>query len=568
MAILTKPAEVSSHYYTREGKPMHTMPLADGSGTRPTHKGDARKLGLYPSVSTILGLMAKPGLERWKHKEIALASMRLTRKGEETNDYFANRIIEEAFKQVDDAANLGAVIHRELERFWSHDWSRPFEPNPKVATYVAPVVNWMIAKDIHVENPEAVVVNHAYGFAGTSDCPFRWKKGTGIGVIDYKSRKTTPGEPIEVYDGQATQIAAYGATYWGEQNLKYCWGANIFISTTEPGRVDLVMYRPEMIMAEFEVFKHICAVYRHYNQWDPRVMPSEPQPVFYSGTPIKISEPVANVSLPSSMANPQMGAGTPPPPLPASTSAASSTAAPAPQPTSAPSPATSAAPNQGAFDTTNVIDKRLQLALSASMKITNCDNIDFLPVDVCHEMQMQHVKIKSDYAYWVKEYTETPGVPPQSHLKVGLRNDAAMREAGWQQVCHAYAKDLDQVEQAAGKNPPPTGTNGLPVKPAGAAVRPGPKVTKGDLKNMQAPDVKEEMKATKKKNKIADQARLVQLEAYKIPFGKHRGDTLKETDDNYLVWLDGQPSVLAKYPELSEYLSRSDVRKALKLDPK
>lgn len=531
MAILTKPAGNSYHFYTREGQPKHQMPLADGSGMRPTHMGDAKKLGLYPSVSSILGILAKPGLEKWKQNQVALASLRITKKGDETEKYFVGRVIEEAFKQVDDAADLGSRIHREIERFWSHDWSKPFEPDPKLAVYVSPVINWMIAKDIHVENPEAVIINFEHGYAGTSDCPFRWKNGTGIGVIDYKSRKTTPGEEIENYDGQATQIAAYGAAYWGEHNLKYCWGANVYISTTEPGRVDLMMYKPDMLVAEFEAFKHICAIHRHFNQWDPRVPPGEQQPVFHSGSPKQISPPVANLSLPESM---QTGA------------------------------------NQGAHDTKPPVDPRLHLASTASMKITNCDNIEFLDVEICYDMQMKGLKLKTDYAYWVKDYTETPGVPPQSHLKVGLKGDAAMREAGWQQVCLAYAKDIDQVDQAAGKNPPPTGTNGLPVKPAGAAVRPGPKVTKEDLKGMKSPDVKKDIAAAaaKKQNKIADAARLVQLESYKIPFGKHRDETLKEADDEYLVWVDKQAALLDRYPEIKEYLSRPDVRKALKLEAK
>jgi hypothetical protein len=276
------------------------MPLADGTGDRPTNFRDAKRLGLVPSVSGIKSIFSKPGLEKWKIKQVALASMRLTRKGEETESYFADRIIEEAFKQVDDAANLGTSIHREIERFFTHDWNKPFEPDPKLAVYVSPVVNWMISKDIHVENPEAIVVNMAHGYAGTSDCPFRWKNGAGIGVIDYKSRKTKPGKPCEPYDGEAMQIAAYAAAYWKEENLKCCWGANVYISTTEPGRVDLVMYRPEMLVAEFEVFKLCCAIWRHLHQWDPRVDINTPQPKFHVGSWQAVSQPVPNVSLPDS----------------------------------------------------------------------------------------------------------------------------------------------------------------------------------------------------------------------------------------------------------------------------
>ena len=116
MAVLKKSSAPSYHWYTRDGKPLHRMPLADGTNDRPTNFRDAKRLGLVPSVSGIKSIFSKPGLEKWKIKQVALASMRLTRKGEETESYFADRIIEEAFKQVDDAANLGTSIHREIER--------------------------------------------------------------------------------------------------------------------------------------------------------------------------------------------------------------------------------------------------------------------------------------------------------------------------------------------------------------------------------------------------------------------------------------------------------------------
>lgn len=70
----------------------------------------------------------------------------------------------------------------------------------------------------------------------------------------------------------------------------------------------------------------------------------------------------------------------------------------------------------------------------------------------------------------------------------------------------------------------------------------------------------------KKQDKIASAARLDQLESMEIPFGKHKGKVLREVDDSYLVWMAGQPQILAKYPAIKEYLERHDVRKALKIN--
>lgn len=156
MAVLkdNSTSQESSHWYTRDGKALHRMPTADGKATRPTHLGDARKLNLFPSVTGILGVLAKPGLASWKEDQIVLATLRISRKKTETDGDYIDRVKEEAFKQVKDAQDKGTMIHKEIERFFTHDWSTQFEPNPLVGLMVGPVVNWMISNKIRVENPE------------------------------------------------------------------------------------------------------------------------------------------------------------------------------------------------------------------------------------------------------------------------------------------------------------------------------------------------------------------------------------------------------------------------------
>ena len=55
----------SGHWYTQEGEPMYTLIGANGK-ERNTTLRDAKSLGLVPSVTTILGMVAKPALENWK----------------------------------------------------------------------------------------------------------------------------------------------------------------------------------------------------------------------------------------------------------------------------------------------------------------------------------------------------------------------------------------------------------------------------------------------------------------------------------------------------------------------
>jgi hypothetical protein len=271
MAILTKSQTQSSHWYRSNGTACHRLPRVGGGGMRPTTIRDAKRLGLYPSVTSILSVLAKPQLDKWKMRQVALASMRLERAPAESEAYFCDRIIAEAFSQVEQAADLGSQIHEALEKHFE-GVAVPDE----LQVYTDPVIRWKEAKHIEFVERELCVVNKDHGFAGTMDVACRYGK-RGIGVIDFKTRKTKPGQEVTPYDGQAMQIAAYGATYWGEDQLDRLFGANVYISTTEPGRIEVCRYTPVQLRQEWEAFKAICAIWRHLKGYDPRVSPSEPK---------------------------------------------------------------------------------------------------------------------------------------------------------------------------------------------------------------------------------------------------------------------------------------------------
>jgi hypothetical protein len=82
-------------------------------------------------------------------------------------------------------------------------------------------------------------------------------------VLDYKSRKTKPEYKITPWGKEPMQIAAY-ATVAGATK-----GVNLYISTTEPGRIGEAWYDEETITKEFQAFKHVCALWQHTNNYKP-----------------------------------------------------------------------------------------------------------------------------------------------------------------------------------------------------------------------------------------------------------------------------------------------------------
>ena len=118
MAILTDTKQKSqgSHWYTLEGEACHQVPKAKGGELRNATVADARKMGLFPSVTNILSVIAKPGLDKWKLQQVAKAAYQAPPDGKESVEYFTDRIIEAAFDQVVDAADFGSRIHDALEK--------------------------------------------------------------------------------------------------------------------------------------------------------------------------------------------------------------------------------------------------------------------------------------------------------------------------------------------------------------------------------------------------------------------------------------------------------------------
>lgn len=67
-------ASDSGHWYWPDGRTAYTVPYRDkkrNGEERPTTIKDARDLGLYPSVTTILKMIPAPALEDWKMREVA-----------------------------------------------------------------------------------------------------------------------------------------------------------------------------------------------------------------------------------------------------------------------------------------------------------------------------------------------------------------------------------------------------------------------------------------------------------------------------------------------------------------
>jgi len=269
MAILTRNMVKSSHWYTREGAPMHRIAKADGSGDRATTITDAKRLKLLPSVTGVMGLLAKPALESWKMNQVALATLRTPKAEGEAEDYWCRRVRDAAFEQVEDAADLGSEIHAALECATAGE---PWDVE-KFGVYVQPVLDFIAREGLTVTAREKRVVNGAHGFAGTTDLLFTWGDGQQPGILDYKTKKTKPGEKVCAYDEHRLQLAAYAATEYGDTAFGALKAFNVFVSSTEPGRVEIIKHGD--LTRDWQAFKLLASLWRYAKGYDSRCAAEE-----------------------------------------------------------------------------------------------------------------------------------------------------------------------------------------------------------------------------------------------------------------------------------------------------
>ena len=256
-------AQEGGHWYTKTGEPMYEVPNASKPGTmRPTTIKDARKLGLVPSVSTIMKLEAKPQLTNWLVQQGMLACLTLPRIHGEDDTQFIKRALEDSKQQVIKAAERGQFIHGLLEETMEKNFL-PTRASPEDAGFVMPVVEWIHRNfdgyTWHAESSFAFELNTMRGmrwFAGKRDLTGTHTTNRPV-VLDYKV-KDYPANSTKVlaYPEHVTQLAAYGRPY-----SKEFTAVNIFVSSTAPGVFTPVNWAQPDISSGWDAFEALVSLW-------------------------------------------------------------------------------------------------------------------------------------------------------------------------------------------------------------------------------------------------------------------------------------------------------------------
>lgn len=240
--------ESASHWYLPDGTPYHDVPRADGNGTRSVTLRDARKVNALPSVTNILSVLSKPGLDAWKQEQAIMAALTLPKRDDESLDAFARRVVTDMSEQVRSAADLGSAVHAAIEVYLQT--GEPPE-NPEILRLFEPVKLWI---DEHIERiglVEAVAVHSEFGYAGRIDLVAKLRSTGTWAVIDFKTQKMKPDKKglfqAAFYETWPLQLMAYfrALNHAGECSRRLEDIASVVINSVEPTPVQVMIWPRE-----------------------------------------------------------------------------------------------------------------------------------------------------------------------------------------------------------------------------------------------------------------------------------------------------------------------------------
>src|SRR5436853_1052383 len=111
---MSEQASESCHWYHANAAPCYTIVGVNGK-ERPTTLADARKLNLVPSVTTILDVAAKPGLNNYFERQIFDAALELAPTPGANMDVMFARVKELSRERSIAAAERGTALHGAIE---------------------------------------------------------------------------------------------------------------------------------------------------------------------------------------------------------------------------------------------------------------------------------------------------------------------------------------------------------------------------------------------------------------------------------------------------------------------
>ena len=252
------------HWYDKEGNPQHFVHGKNGK-LRSSTLRDARKYGWMPSVTSVLDIMAKPGLDQWKVNKAIHSAINLSRHTTETEAEYSKRILAHSKEESEKAAERGTRIHGMLEKAFKGT-QQPEGEDKSIFNSVKSLLDINCGEQQW--ESEVTFSEPKLGYGGMVDLlSDEW-------AIDFKTKEFGVDHKQLAYDSMAYQLMAYAVTGL-EKSAKendppsVRKMANIFISATEPGVTVFHEWKKENYERYWEIFSSSLTLWKNVKQYWP-----------------------------------------------------------------------------------------------------------------------------------------------------------------------------------------------------------------------------------------------------------------------------------------------------------
>lgn len=244
----------SLHWYGKDGSPQYTVLAKNGEPRNATLR-DAKKIGLVPSVTSVIRLMDAPGLTMWKLRQAVLSA--LTHPGLTGTDEDVAKILFDARQEGIKAAERGTAIHAAVQGHFEGIPQDTYMEHAKGAQKALEAVYgaraWVCEKSFA----------HPLGFGGKVDV----HAADAEIVVDFKSKEFGPDDATKLglFDEHCMQLAAYGmGLFAGPARAGIC-----YVSATHPGLCRLVEASDEDLSRGREMFLACLSLWKAKSRHDP-----------------------------------------------------------------------------------------------------------------------------------------------------------------------------------------------------------------------------------------------------------------------------------------------------------
>jgi len=242
----------SEHWYSKTGESAYTIVGSNGK-ERNTNLRDARKHGYVPSVTTILGVAAKPALENWKINQALNSALTLKKQDDESTDQFFYRCKEHSKSTGKEAAEMGTTIHAMIEQgFAGGAETKPYLVIKEYLDKIFPNEEWVAESSFCAEA----------GYGGKIDLYSK----SGI-FVDFKTKDNLDGKDGSklVFNEHGMQLSAYAEGCGFEDPER----VSIFVDRKDTGLIVPHRWTKSTHAKHLQMFNSLLTYWKLFKNYDP-----------------------------------------------------------------------------------------------------------------------------------------------------------------------------------------------------------------------------------------------------------------------------------------------------------